>query len=67
MCVVSDDHSRVVLNQQDLVTGSDYINASHVDVSFVLISVVAITVVVIARQVIAISSSTVILESNDLI
>ena len=62
MCVVSDDHSRVVLNQQDLVTGSDYINASHIDVSFVLISVVAI-----ARQLIAISSSTVILESNDLI
>ena len=62
MCVVSDDHSRVVLNQQDLVTGSDYINASHIDVSFVLISVVAI-----ARQLIAISSSTVTLESNDII
>ena len=67
MCVVSDDHSRVVLNQQDLVTGSDYINASHVDVSFILIPIVAITVVAIARQLIANSSSTIILESNDII
>ena len=31
--ILLDDHSRVVLNQQDLITGSDYINASHVDVS----------------------------------
>ena len=30
----SDDHSRVVISLQDKVTGSDYINASHVDVSF---------------------------------
>ena len=30
-----DDHSRVVLSQQDLLGGSDYINASHIDVSFV--------------------------------
>ena len=29
----SDDHSRVVLGQQDLVSGTDYINASHIDVS----------------------------------
>lgn len=32
--ILLDDHARVVLNQQDLITGSDYINASHVDVSF---------------------------------
>ena len=29
-----DDHSRVVLSQQDKITGSDYINASYIDVSF---------------------------------
>ena len=29
-----DDHSRVVLSQQNTITGSDYINASHIDVSF---------------------------------
>ena len=28
-----DDHARVVLNHQDHVTGSDYINASFIDVS----------------------------------
>ena len=35
MCyfVLPDDHSRVVLNHQDHVTGSDYINASFIDVS----------------------------------
>ena len=32
----SDDHSRVVLNQQDQLTGSEYINASHIDVSNVV-------------------------------
>ena len=29
---VSDDHSRVVLSLQDNTPGSDYINASYVDV-----------------------------------
>ena len=29
-----DDHSRVVLSLQDKITGSDYINASYIDVSF---------------------------------
>ena len=28
-----DDHSRVVLSQQEQLTGSDYINASFVNVS----------------------------------
>ena len=28
-----DDHARVVLNHQDHLTGSDYINASFIDVS----------------------------------
>ena len=32
--LLSDDHSRVVLSQQDLHGGSDYISASHVDASF---------------------------------
>ena len=32
-----DDHSWVVLSQQDLRSGSDYINTSHVDVSFLQI------------------------------
>ena len=30
---VSDDHSRVVLSLQDNTPGSDYINASYIDVS----------------------------------
>ena len=29
---VSDDHSRVVLSLQDNTPGSDYINASYIDV-----------------------------------
>ena len=35
MCcfALTDDHSRVVLNHQDHLTGSDYINASFIDVS----------------------------------
>ena len=33
MYVFSDDHSRVVLNIQDNTAGSDYINASYVNVS----------------------------------
>ena len=35
----SDDHSRVVLDQQDQLTGTDYINASYIDVSLHLDSV----------------------------
>ena len=31
-----DDHSRVVLKQQEAITGSDYINASHIDVSLIV-------------------------------
>ena len=36
--VFSDDHSRVVLSQQDMITGSDYINASYIDVSFLQVN-----------------------------
>ena len=32
---ILDDHSRVVLDQQDKLKGSDYINASHIDVSYI--------------------------------
>ena len=32
---ILDDHSRVVLDQQDKLKGTDYINASHIDVSYV--------------------------------
>ena len=35
--LLSDDHSQMVLSQQDLRNGSDYNNASHVDVSFLQI------------------------------
>ena len=34
MIIFLDDHSRVVLNQQDKLKGSDYINASYIDVSY---------------------------------
>ena len=34
-----DDHSRVVLSQQKEMTGSDYINASHIDVSLLKVIV----------------------------
>jgi len=32
-CILTDDHSRVVLSQQEQLSGSDYINASFVNVS----------------------------------
>ena len=33
MCLLPDDHSRVILTQIDGVPLSDYINASYIDVS----------------------------------
>ena len=32
-CIVADDHNRVILEPEDGVPDSDYINASYVDVS----------------------------------
>lgn len=36
MYFVSDDHSRVVLNAIEGVPGSDYINASHINVRLII-------------------------------